>query len=484
MNKKILIIGDEKKGNQEANIRAVYRIFEPLLSELGFDVEIYISENNKLCYENSKWITEWCNNKVFENKSLIKTIQSAHCVIGFELIKGQIEFLNQQKVKWINISIAPIRFLNDLCFQIDSNTVDLDKLEKIRNYEIKYMAGTVMMKYPNHILDPDSCIIFGQTKYDSSVFYKDKFKDLLCYKEEISKIISKYKRIYYKPHPFDNIGKNNTVEILDFFNAELIDNNYYEILSSSNVKGVISINSSVRIEATYFNKEVHTLLPTKSSTDFFFLHNTIFNKSFWLNILDNNTIDIKKINLPNNYFRKTFSSWSFISIEDKVIENENKINNLINDFNNNFLEINEKYDENIKILKQLEIDSSEFNKLLYKEIFKIYNKLHSYKVLINNYTNNVLELSNLTKYRYSHLTNIISNMKNIHLTYEKNYLAIRFNLLKLNNKINSYYKFKIFVLMMIKSIYYEQNKESIIKKLLLKTKLKIKYIFKIIKRTN
>lgn len=192
---------------------------------------------------------------------LKKFIGENDLIIGYELSENTRNILKMIGVSYIDIWLHPVRFLDDIIFAFNSSVCKItEELKKFRiSEDIFYLYGSRLrvqsykgFKRFNKVIANNSALFVGQTLNDKAINRNGKNLTLLDFKSEILELCKKYSVIYYSRHPYVKKGDE---EILKFINSqtniELTDIPAYDLISSGNIKEVISISSSVAIEAKY-----------------------------------------------------------------------------------------------------------------------------------------------------------------------------------------------------------------------------------------
>jgi len=136
-------------------------------------------------------------------------------------------FENRSKLggKALNLSIHPVRFLDDVFFNFETDDVNLRaKLKKYEvNYDMFYNYADIVkascFKFVNDSsIKENSLLLVGQTEMDNVVFDGVKYLSLLDYIESIKRVANNYDNIYYKPHPY----AKNTKKVFKILKKEFL----------------------------------------------------------------------------------------------------------------------------------------------------------------------------------------------------------------------------------------------------------------------
>ena len=385
MIKKALFIGDCYRPEQAANIDALFRIFAPLCNAFDIKTSKYISIQNLKTFNESN-LTLWKESLLKQTDSEIYNFSLQETIVfAFEISDIEIDFLNNNDITWLSFSIHPLRFLDDLYFDIKSNLeIDFSNCNS-SHARIEMCVQALYSRYRlklNHNSQKSLCII-GQTPFDKSVFIDGDFKSLTHYAKNLDEICSKYNKIYYKPHPHLNCNENSNFIRERYKSTDVNINNLYAFLIANPNMSVCAISSSVLDEAVYFGNKIHSLKKiTKNKSLPIDYRKLISDSKLWQSIFKKNSIDqhndLKEV-IPQNFLRNFFNSWSF----------QSEINDVINDIN--YLTSKEY----IKISHFNEL-KNEFNDSCSKFIL-FDEKLNQFTFELNSVSSEIIKNSQTTK---------------------------------------------------------------------------------------
>ena len=301
---KIVFTGDifrpDKRGlsHQAVNIRWLYNFFKPyvravlpniLMSRVSWE-EGFMLEPSEFYIELGKELSQESWASLFEYKGASKFLDSLtekyFCnsfVIGFEIPPVIINRLEIYGIPYLDISIAPIRFLDDLCFEMKSNITRIkDVLSKssLSHYYITCSAGSVkaQISREKEISHQKVGLVVGQTVGDKSLIKNGKFLTFENFIKELSCFVDSHEKVYYKPHPYDD-GNFLSKKILEEKNIEIIDVNIYRLLSQEKLKSVCGISSSCLYEAPFFDVEAVFFGAAREIGPI--IYHNIFSFDFW-----------------------------------------------------------------------------------------------------------------------------------------------------------------------------------------------------------
>jgi len=264
-------------------------------------------------------------------KYVSKILQDCDLIIGYELSEQTRYILDKINIKFIDIWLHPIRYLNDVMFGIYSNSNSINN--RIKSYSVDeeiFYINAEMLKVQNYRgfrrfknnLIPGSALFVGQTLTDKAIFSKGKMLSVLNFKDEFKNITKKYERVYYSRHPFVKEGDEEIMSYLKRFpNVEVISSPTYNLLAAKEIEYVFTVSSSVVHEAHYFGKKSEFLFKPifdtfGESKKYYPIMHAIFFESFWNSLLYDVDNDKKDMYLGDNKVRDTLSFyWGYRKID-------------------------------------------------------------------------------------------------------------------------------------------------------------------------
>ena len=252
-------------------------------------------------------------------------------VVGFELPNTFKNFFEKHKITFIDFSVDPVRFMDDLLFGILSN-ID-DTKSRVSKYtmhkDLFYINAGVHLAMLSRVqklpLEQNSCLLIGQTEIDKVLIKNGNYVSLLDYSEEITTLQDKYRKIYFKPHPYAT-NKKKIIEKLYSYGIKTIEENVYYLLGHTEIKHVAGICSSVLHEAKYFMKSSQ-YFKSDHQYDYLTIDHCILNPSFWHDLLDS-ILETKEYHGPllpfkPNRFRNSIGRyWGYDYLEFQTILKE------------------------------------------------------------------------------------------------------------------------------------------------------------------
>lgn len=360
MIKKILITGDilrvteGGKPTQTININWLYHLIRPsleMLCKLPVSAVTFKGDANclatglysinRLPMQLSSWVklfNKWPNAR---EQALLYQVFQDSLVVGFEIpeiIKMGFEELD---IPYVDFTIHPVRFMDDLIFGLRSNIADLgDGLRDwmVCDEEMHVAAGIALASLSRlprikECEGSDNIALFACQTNDDKVLIRNgaltKAEDFL---DEFAEMSSLHSKILVKPHPY--APQNNVALALTrlFPNTELIDANFYHLLSHDKVTHVYSLTSSTSIEAAYFGKVgVHLGNYPYAFSDqngygghYLTIRPEIYVPKFWQSVISKvgiNMNSIRQITLPVERSRMRRSLRNFWGAD--IFENSN-----------------------------------------------------------------------------------------------------------------------------------------------------------------
>jgi len=316
-------------------------IFSTLEIKTSFGYEIF--ENSffrKFCslnqiesYQEGKFFLNPINPNAVSIDYLKSFLAEFDLIIGYELSQVTKDSLNSIGLRYIDIWLSPIRFLNDLHFCLHSNEQKINLLlnrESIDPEQIHEKANRVIEN--RRIVMPEKAnaeingnLIVTQSLEDKSLVKGNQYLKLTDFKEEILSISQGFSCNYILKHP--NLTETQFLRLLEELsvpNLEVISGNAYEILSSRNLRHLTSISSSLLEEAKYFGKDITYLYQPVVDHRYVCLNQAIFKASFWQEIVGSPKCSAYVFIHHDNYFRNLFgSAWgyhSFLHSETNMFE--------------------------------------------------------------------------------------------------------------------------------------------------------------------
>ena len=341
-----------------------------------------------ITYNRNAWGSLFYNKEY--NKEAFKYIESIFkdsLVISYEMDACILNILNELNIPYIDMYISPIRFLEDQLFSMTSNNQDIyNKLLSYRLPEEKiylqanYLKTFYLMRDYKKIQEVPTVLFIGQTQFDRSLINPEtgEIYSILNHKKEFEESIKGYNRILYKRHP----KATGDSSILDYIktlaDVQIIDENFYSLISRHDIKKIIAISSGGLIEAKYFSKETQHLLHSSVNLQYgedfdkekyINIYEHFFALHFWADILSP-IIDTKDYPTDYSFYgsknklrnsRGGRDYWGYQDLDHEMIKTEILYKNR----NNN---INKIYKKFLKLIYHLTYN---------KKIFNYYQKINN-----------------------------------------------------------------------------------------------------------
>jgi len=303
-------------------------------------------------YSKKYWSQIFYEDKInLEIQNQINNIFGGALVVGIELPYILRNYFDTLEIPYVDIIIHPIRYMDDLALGIRTNNESIYK--KLMTYQVSvdqfklnatYLKIASRTRTKDNIIEPDSCVIFGQTDEDISILREDKvFANILDYKDKIEGYCKKYNHVYFKPHPYGPDSKK-IIECFERFDnfSLLTDVNAYDLYSSENVSLCVGLSSGSLYEAKFFGKDIEYLFrqPFQYGEDyvdrpmaqynfkdvFVTIYKDFLTFTFWADIfselLPTKTMDNIEINIPNIFRYASQGIWSFNDNKSIYVERQ------------------------------------------------------------------------------------------------------------------------------------------------------------------
>lgn len=322
-----IFIGDPYRGEQAVNIEKISALFSPVMRQLGLTVENVITGINRET-DRELWIPAWQKSLDVYPARVAESIDTCNAVvIGFETPEIELAYLTEKKTPWINFCIHPLRFLDDLYFEVTTSfPYEMSDMEASRGL-IDFCASNFSKHRTWREESPfrKTLLVCGQDWIDRSIYFNNRFCDLEFYAAQLDKLALDFDTVLYKPHPSWRPKRIKEMMVARYQATECLDNNIYDLFCEKNISAVCAISSSVLTEAPYFGVQSIYLEPkAKRYGPAVSYRLLIDNANFWEVGLLGRKASQRSLRIscgvPSNHLRKTFSSWGFIT-EESLLEN-------------------------------------------------------------------------------------------------------------------------------------------------------------------
>jgi hypothetical protein len=261
---KIVITDDIFRGTtaypslQRPNTVWLHSLVQPIFTKLT-DLQPYIWFNNywdklELPCNIRSWARSYFSSPTHELVKAIRSELSNALVLTFETSYLLQSALDTNDIPWIDLSMGPLRFLEDLTITFKfSHHFNIEGMDEffITDADISNGVSRVHQFYDSAVpFWAGSVIFFAQTKTDLTLIAENGFY-------QIGKAVSKLKAlsdarpVFVKPHPF---APNNSIiaRLVSDCGAQVIGENTYALLAKGGDCTFATISSSVGHEAAAF----------------------------------------------------------------------------------------------------------------------------------------------------------------------------------------------------------------------------------------
>jgi hypothetical protein len=198
--------------------------------------------------------------------ALVARLRGCFCVC-YEMPPYLGRLLDRHGIGHIDLRVHPVRFMDDLLFAARCSNADVQR--RLVGQSVSHTEVLATIGLREAMLDlvqparmpPDTLLVLGQQRWDSSQIASDGFFDPEARIDVIERLCGRHQTVAIKPHP--NGADGPLIEIVQRLRPDAVvaEDNVYRLLSCPNVAAVLSVNSSVAIEAELFGKPSHTLAP-------------------------------------------------------------------------------------------------------------------------------------------------------------------------------------------------------------------------------
>jgi hypothetical protein len=292
---KVVVAGDFLRPNQDgtfhqaANIRWLRSIVAPSLEKAGISVldtaddflGISYDEIFSSFYQSTTGMAlleKWA--ALFESLpqhplllALCERLSDAVTVV-FEPSRAICALFQAQRVRYLGVSVHPLRFADDLLLTCSSN--DPGICERLRvygrtmqwqhaqwcAYADKIRVSQCHASGPREGIRPDGevLIFLAQASYDASLIVDGSFFDLPNSQGRLNGL-AQGKALYLKPHPYDPDSALAKQWKGMFPHSQVLDENWYEALAQYRAASYVPVSSGAGYEARLAGRPVTCLSP-------------------------------------------------------------------------------------------------------------------------------------------------------------------------------------------------------------------------------
>lgn len=200
-------------------------------------------------------------------EGLFERLFAGALVIGFELPPYLTGFCTRHGIPFIDCSISPVRFMDDLLLRLSTSDLQID--QALRGYGvaeemIRLQAGVLSSTAAKANLrppPPNSLLVVLQTRFDKVVIENRRFTGLLDHLETLRGIAAGYDAVLIRQHPSEPQPDLCAAVQAALPGSQVTGENFYRLVSHDNLRGVAALSSSCVAEAGYFGATGHYLLP-------------------------------------------------------------------------------------------------------------------------------------------------------------------------------------------------------------------------------
>ena len=193
--------------------------------------------------------------------------------IGYEMPPWLTHLLLSRGIPFIDLRLHPVRFMDDLLFAARACCPEVQRsLGDLAVYENEVLVTAGLREAMSCLISdakiPDNTLLVaGQRRFDSTQIVAGTFFDAVPCTAEIHRICAQYAAVVLKPHPLDM--QHSLLAVAAAAPTQVIgivSDNTYQLLGFPQIRGILTVNSSLATEAAYFDKQVHTLAPLPVTT--------------------------------------------------------------------------------------------------------------------------------------------------------------------------------------------------------------------------
>lgn len=271
----ILRISEGGHGSQNVNIRWLQHLIAPALRMLT-DVPLQpllheraaghlatdLYRHNGLEMWLRNWVDLYARRPSAQDLDRIAAAFADALVVAFELPEILRAGLSALRIPYIDLTIHPVRFLDDVPLGIRSNVPELQSALGrwvLTEDDICIGAGLAMstlsrMAPPAGCERADGWALFACQTLDDKVLIRDgRLMQASDFLDAFAAMAARHPRILVKPHPVARTTPTKLLKRL-FPNVLEVDANFYLLVAQDGISDVYSITSSTSIEARYFGK--------------------------------------------------------------------------------------------------------------------------------------------------------------------------------------------------------------------------------------
>ncbi|MCR0982462.1 hypothetical protein [Roseomonas populi] len=181
-------------------------------------------------------------------------------VIGFELAESMKRIFSLLGIPFIDFSVHPLRFLDDVFFAVQTNDAAVfeamlpDHTEDGAFYGAAGLLAASALKARPELRLRGETLLVGQTRVDRSLVRGGRLVDLSDFAPALHAAVGEG-RATFKPHPYANTDFGALAAGLSFRALHLTQENIYALMAAEGLRRVVGVSSSALLEARYFGLE-------------------------------------------------------------------------------------------------------------------------------------------------------------------------------------------------------------------------------------
>lgn len=200
-------------------------------------------------------------------EGLLEGLFAGSLVVGFELPPWLGGFLRRRRIPFVDCTLSPVRFMDDLLFELSSNHPGIHaacRPHAVPEALIRLQAGMVAAHAARGMAQPPrpgSLLLVLQTSHDRSLIRGGRFARLHEHLPQLEALAAAHAEVLIREHPLQPRPELCALLLERLPRARLTDENTYRLLGHPNLRAVTALSSSVLAEARFFDKRSHRLLP-------------------------------------------------------------------------------------------------------------------------------------------------------------------------------------------------------------------------------
>lgn len=188
-------------------------------------------------------------------------------VIVWELPDSMRIALDRAGVRYVNVVVSPLRFLDDLVFALQTNVPSLHSLLLSRRFnsdEISRQVALIRAKAAwmdkPEPMPPGSALVLGQLDFDRALLSANGDSTHLGdHLGRLHRLCCEHPLVLYKPHPYAQGTSLSHRAMAQLPTVRWTKANLYHLLCQPEIERVVALNSSGLAEAEHFGKTAEWL---------------------------------------------------------------------------------------------------------------------------------------------------------------------------------------------------------------------------------